>query len=135
MLRHLVEELRRRAHAAKRYDAAKLSELRAEDPAGHWPRIVAVIDEFQVLLAGRDAVADEAVTLLEDPARRGRSQGIHLILASQDVSGTEALWGRPALIGRFTLRIALPKARRILADDNLAAAVIPRFHAVVNAES
>jgi S-DNA-T family DNA segregation ATPase FtsK/SpoIIIE len=135
MLRHLGEELRTRAQAAKRHDAAKLSELRAEDPAGHWPRIVAVIDEFQVLLAGRDAVADEAVSLLEDLARRGRSQGIHLILASQDVSGIEALWGRSGLIGQFTLRIALPKARRILADDNLAAAVIPRHHAVVNADS
>ncbi|AGZ45709.1 FtsK/SpoIIIE domain-containing protein [Actinoplanes friuliensis] len=135
MLRHLGEELRARAQAAKRYEASKLAELRAEDPRGHWPRIVAVIDEFQVLLAGRDALADEAVSLLEDLARRGRSQGIHLVLASQDVSGIEALWGRSGLIGQFTLRIALPKARRILADTNLAAAVIPRFHAVVNADS
>ncbi|WP_436526848.1 FtsK/SpoIIIE domain-containing protein [Actinoplanes sp. HUAS TT8] len=135
MLRHLSEELRLRAQAAKRYDAGKLAELRAEDPTGHWPRIVAVIDEFQVLLDGRDAVADEAVALLEDLARRGRSQGIHLILASQDVAGIQALWGRAGLIAQFTLRIALPKARRILADDNLAAAVIPRFHAVVNTES
>jgi hypothetical protein len=135
MLRHLGEELRARALAAKRHEATKLAELRAEDPGGHWPRIVAVIDEFQVLLAGRDPVADEAVTLLEDLARRGRSQGIHLVLASQDVSGIEALWGRSGLIGQFTLRIALPKARRILADTNLAAAVIPRFHAVVNADS
>jgi S-DNA-T family DNA segregation ATPase FtsK/SpoIIIE len=135
LLRHLGDELRTRAQAAKRHEATKLAELRAEDPAGAWPRIVAVIDEFQVLLAGRDAVADEAVTLLEDLARRGRSQGIHLVLASQDVSGIEALWGRPGLIGQFTLRIALPKARRVLAENNLAAAVIPRFHAVVNTES
>ncbi len=135
LLRHLGEELRLRAQAAKRHEASKLAELRAEDPNGHWPRIVAVIDEFQVLLAGRDAVADEAVGLLEDLARRGRSQGIHLVLASQDVSGIEALWGRSGLIAQFTLRIALPKARRILADGNLAAAVIPRHHAVVNAES
>ena len=135
LLRHLGEELRTRAQAAKRHEASKLAELRAEDPAGHWPRIVAVIDEFQVLLAGRDALAEEAVTLLEDLARRGRSQGIHLVLASQDVSGIEALWGRSGLIGQFTLRVALPKARRILADTNLAAAVIPRFHAVVNADS
>jgi S-DNA-T family DNA segregation ATPase FtsK/SpoIIIE len=135
MLRHLGEELRRRAQAAKRFEASKLAELRAEDPDGHWPRIVAVIDEFQVLLTGRDPVAEEAVVLLEDLARRGRSQGIHLVLASQDVSGIEALWGRPGLIGQFTLRIALPKARRILAEQNLAADVIPRFHAVVNADS
>ncbi|MFI5891340.1 FtsK/SpoIIIE domain-containing protein [Actinoplanes sp. NPDC051513] len=135
LLRFLGEELRRRADAAKRYEVTNLAELRAEDPDGQWPRIVAVVDEFQVLLAGRDAVATEAVDLLEDLARRGRSQGIHLILASQDVSGIEALWGRPALVAQFSLRIALPRARRILAETNTAAESLQRYHAVVNADS
>nr|MDT0657515.1 FtsK/SpoIIIE domain-containing protein [Micromonospora sp. DSM 115978] len=135
LLRFLAEELRRRADAAKRHEVTKLAELRAVDPTGRWPRIVAVVDEFQMLLAGRDAVAREAAELLEDLARRGRSQGIHLVLASQDVRGIEALWGRPALVAQFTLRIALPKALRILAERNDAAQVLPRHHAVVNAES
>jgi hypothetical protein len=135
LLRFLGEELRRRADAAKRHEVTNLAELRAEDPDGAWPRIVAVVDEFQVLLAGRDAVTTEAVDLLEDLARRGRSQGIHLILASQDVSGIEALWGRPALVAQFSLRIALPRARRILAETNGAAESLPRYHAVVNADS
>jgi DNA segregation ATPase FtsK/SpoIIIE, S-DNA-T family len=135
LLRFLGTELRARAEAAKRHEVTTLAELRAEEPAGHWPRIVAVVDEFQVLLAGRDAVATEAAALLEDLARRGRSQGIHLVLASQDVSGIEALWGRSGLVGQFTLRIALPKARRILVETNLAAESIPRHHAVVNADS
>ena len=85
--------------------------------------------------SGRDAVAAEAVDLLEDLARRGRSQGIHLVLASQDVSGIEALWGRPALVAQFSLRIALPRARRVLAETNTAAESLPRYHAVVNADS
>ncbi|WP_431883727.1 FtsK/SpoIIIE domain-containing protein [Micromonospora gifhornensis] len=135
LLRFLAEELRRRADAAKKHEVTKLAELRAVDPTGHWPRIVAVVDEFQMLLAGRDAVAREAADLLEDLARRGRSQGIHLVLASQDVRGIEALWGRPALVAQFTLRIALPKALRILAESNDAAQSLPKFHAVVNAES
>jgi hypothetical protein len=135
LLRFLGGELRRRADAAKRHEVTKLAELRAEDPDGRWPRIVAVVDEFQVLLAGRDALATEAAELLEDLARRGRSQGIHLILASQDVSGIEALWGRPSLVAQFSLRIALPKARRILAETNTAAETLPRHHAVVNADS
>jgi hypothetical protein len=135
LLRFLAEELRRRAEAAKRHEVTKLAELRAVDPQGHWPRIVAVVDEFQMLLAGRDAVAREAADLLEDLARRGRSQGIHLVLASQDVRGIEALWGRPALVAQFTLRIALPKALRILAERNDAAQTLPRHHAVINAES
>lgn len=135
LLRHLSEELKRRAAAAKKRHATKLAELRTEDPQGHWPRIVAVIDEFQVLLGARDSVTTEAVSLLEDLARRGRSQGIHLVLASQDVAGIEALWGRSGLVAQFTLRIALPKARRVLAETNLAAELIPRCHAVVNADS
>ncbi|THV42377.1 FtsK/SpoIIIE domain-containing protein [Glycomyces buryatensis] len=135
LLRHLKAELRRRAEAAKAHEATKLEELRAADPAGHWPRIVAVVDEFQVLLEARDAVTEEAVGLLEDLARRGRSQGIHLVLASQDIAGIEALWGRPSLVAQFTLRIALPKARRVLAENNHAADTVPRFHAIVNDES
>ncbi|MFC3491819.1 FtsK/SpoIIIE domain-containing protein [Glycomyces rhizosphaerae] len=135
LLRHLKDELRRRAEAAKANEATKLEELRAADPEGHWPRIVAVVDEFQVLLESRDAVTDEAVGLLEDLARRGRSQGIHLVLASQDIAGIEALWGRPSLVAQFTLRIALPKARRVLAENNHAADTVARFHAVVNDES
>ncbi|MDG4809899.1 FtsK/SpoIIIE domain-containing protein [Micromonospora sp. WMMD1120] len=135
LLRFLAEELRRRADAAKKHEVTKLAELRAVDPTGHWPRIVAVVDEFQMLLAGRDVVARESADLLEDLARRGRSQGIHLVLASQDVRGIEALWGRPALVAQFTLRIALPKALRILAERNDAAQSLPRWHAVVNAES
>ncbi len=135
LLRHLAAQLRQRADAAKQAEVTTLAELRADDPQGRWPRIVAVVDEFQVLLAGRDALASEAVTLLEDLARRGRSQGIHLILASQDLSGIEALWGRSGLVAQFTLRIALPKARRVLAEANTAADTVPRYHAVVNADS
>jgi hypothetical protein len=113
----------------------KLEELREADPEGTWPRIVAVIDEFQYLFAERDSVTRAAMTLLEDVARRGRSQGIHLVLASQDISGIEAFWGRPAVFEQFVLRIALPRARRVLAQNNDAPLDLPRWHAVLNHES
>ncbi|MBK0866396.1 cell division protein FtsK [Saccharopolyspora sp. HNM0986] len=135
LLRFLSTEMRRRADAAKEHEVTKLEELRAEDPDGRWPRIVAVIDEFQYLFAERDTVSSQATSLLEDVARRGRSQGIHLVLASQDVSGIEAFWGKPAIFEQFILRIALPKARRVLAEQNDAALELPRWHAVVNHES
>jgi hypothetical protein len=129
VLRSLAGELQLRAQAAKRHEATRLAELRAEDPDGHWPRIVVILDEFPVLLAG------EAADLLEDLARRGQTLGIHLVLVTQDVAGLDALHGRAALIEHFALRIALPKARRVLADNNLAAALIPRHHAVLNTDS
>ena len=135
LLRFLAEQMRVRAEAARRHEATKLEELRAEDPTGRWPRIVAVIDEFQYLFHQRDKVSTEAVALLEDLARRGRSQGIHLILSSQDTSGIAALWGHSAIVAQFTQRVALPRARRVLAEDNPQANLIPRWHAVINPES
>jgi hypothetical protein len=135
LLRFLGHELERRGAAAREHEVTKLEELRAADPDGHWPRIVAVIDEFQVLIQQSGRITDESLYLLNDLARRGRSQGIHLVLASQNVGGVQSLWGRGAILDQFTLRVALPKARRILADDNLAAQQVARFCAVVNAES
>ncbi|TWH21283.1 FtsK/SpoIIIE domain-containing protein [Prauserella rugosa] len=135
LLRFLTDELRRRSAAAKEHEVTTLSELREQDPNGHWPRIVAVIDEFQYLFGERDTVTTLATSLLEDVARRGRSQGIHLILASQDIAGIEAFWGKPAVFEQCTLRIAMPKARRVLAEANQAAVAAPRWHAVVNHDS
>ncbi|HET6500746.1 MAG TPA: FtsK/SpoIIIE domain-containing protein [Amycolatopsis sp.] len=135
LLRFLTEELRRRSAAAKDHEVTDLAGLRAQDPDGHWPRIVAVIDEFQYLFAGRDAVTNAATALLEDIARRGRAQGIHLILASQDIAGIDAFWGKPAVFEQCTLRIAMPKARRVLAETNSAAIAAPKWHAVINHDS
>ncbi len=135
LLKFLADTMRYRADVAKQHEVTKLEELREENPDGRWPRIVAVIDEFQYLFAERDPVAVAATGLLEDVARRGRSQGIHLVLASQDVSSIEAFWGKPAIFEQFILRIALPKARRVLADQNNAALELPRWHAIVNHES
>ncbi|GAA3558911.1 FtsK/SpoIIIE domain-containing protein [Amycolatopsis ultiminotia] len=135
LLRFLADELRRRSAAAKEHEVTNLADLREQDPGGHWPRIVAVIDEFQYLFAGRDQVTAQATQLLEDIARRGRSQGIHLVLASQDVAGIEAFWGKPAVFEQCTLRIAMPKARRVLAETNNAAVSAPKWHAVVNHDS
>jgi hypothetical protein len=135
LLRFLADELRRRSAAAKDHEVTNLAELREQDPDGHWPRIVAVIDEFQYLFAGRDTVTAQATALLEDIARRGRAQGIHLVLASQDIAGIEAFWGKPAIFEQCTLRIAMPKARRVLAEANGAAVSAPRWHAVINHDS
>jgi len=135
LLRFLSGELKRRAAAAKRVGATKMAELRRADPDGRWPRVVAVIDECQVLLEPRgDPVTNEAVALIEDLARRGRSYGIHLILASQNLAAVKALWAQPALLEQFSLRIGMPRAKGVFADTNRVLADLPRYHAVVNSE-
>jgi hypothetical protein len=136
VLRELRRELNRRAAALKRYGVTKLADLRRDAPDVAFPRIVAVIDEFHVLFAGNDSLARQAVELLEDLARKGRSFGIHLVLASQSVSGIEALYGKvESIFGQFPMRVALPGGSGVLDNLNNAADGLPLGSAVVNSSA
>jgi len=133
VLRELRRELNRRAGALKRYGVTKLSELRRGEADVAMPRVVAVIDEFQVLFERSDALARQASALLEELARKGRSYGIHLVLASQTVAGVEALYGKAdAIFGQFPLRVALPGGAAVLEALNNAADALHLGSAVVN---
>nr|WP_239127268.1 FtsK/SpoIIIE domain-containing protein [Asanoa siamensis] len=130
VLRELDAEMTRRSVAYKRAGVTRFTDLRETQPL---PRIVCVIDEFQVLLAGTDSAATEAVALLESLARKGRSYGIHLVLASQTVLGVEALYTkRDSIFGQFPVRVALPGGGDVLEPTNDAAAGLPLGAAVVN---
>lgn len=130
VLRELDAEMGRRSVAYKKAGVTRFTDLRETQPL---PRIVCVIDEFQVLLAGTDRAATEAVTLLESLARKGRSYGIHLVLASQTVLGVEALYAkRDSIFGQFPVRVALPGGGDVLEPTNDAAAGLPLGAAVVN---
>lgn len=72
------------------------------------PRIVLVIDEYQKLFDVSDDIADEASALLENLVRQGRACAIHVILASQTITGAVGLLGKEDKIyGQFPVRIAL----------------------------
>ncbi|GAB2494000.1 FtsK/SpoIIIE domain-containing protein [Promicromonospora xylanilytica] len=137
VLRHLTEELARRSEVFKAYDAVDISDL----PAGpnRPPRLLVVLDEFQVLVDGDDDLATEAVTLLERLARLGRAYGVHLILATQTLDGTARLTAkRDAILGQIPLRLALKTtaadSQVILGSGNLAAAQLEfRGQVIVNA--
>jgi S-DNA-T family DNA segregation ATPase FtsK/SpoIIIE len=137
VLRELDAEMTRRSVAYKRAGVTRFADLRTvaaeEGRSKPLPRILCVIDEFQVLLAGNDPMAAEAVGLLESLARKGRSYGIHLILASQTVLGVEALYTkRDSIFGQFPVRIALPGGGDVLEPTNDSAAGLPLGTAVVN---
>jgi hypothetical protein len=132
VLKTLNEEMTRRSTVMKRFGVASFAGLREHEA---YPRIVCVADEFQVLLAGNDRVASEAVALLENLARKGRSYGVHLVLASQTISGIEALWAKKdSIFGQFPMRIALPGARTVLEPNNDASSRISLGQVVVNTE-
>ncbi len=133
VLRALSAEMGRRATLFKQAGVTRLADLRSGLPDVAMPRLVAVIDEFHVLFTGNDRTAGVAAALLEELARKGRSYGIHLILASQTISGVEALFTKTeSIFGQFPLRVALAGGGGILEPLNNGADALPLGTAVIN---
>jgi DNA segregation ATPase FtsK/SpoIIIE and related proteins len=133
VLRELDAELDRRTAAAGPAGA----DTPGVDPAAGAPtaspRIVCLLDEYPVLLAGDDAVAAEALTRLESVARRGRAAGVHLILSSRPTAALAPLRDRrDSVFAQFPVRVALPGGTDVLEAANDAAAGLPLGSAVVN---
>lgn len=91
--------------------------------AGHGavlPRIVLIIDEFQVLFEKEDALHRRALEVLERIIRQGRAFGVHAVLASQSLTGSAS--SIRGLVGQIPNRIVLASsesdARMLLSDDN-----------------
>lgn len=125
VLQHLADEIRDRAIRFKRAGVSDYDSYRAS--GSPLPRIVLIADEFQMLFSGSDDAARTAVRILEQIARQGRSSGIHLILASQTLSGIRALATKEqAIFGQFASRLSLKnkaqESETILSRGNKAAA-------------
>ncbi|MBT8228446.1 MAG: cell division protein FtsK [Dactylosporangium sp.] len=135
VLRALRAEMGRRAGEMKRAGVTNLADLRLARPEVRLPRILAVIDEFQVLFSGNDGVAQQATAFLEEIARKGRSYGVHLVLASQTMSGIEVLYNKiEAIFGQFPMRVALAGGGGVLDVLNKGADGLSIGTAIVNAE-
>lgn len=102
------------------------------------PRILVVIDEFQMMFADRDRVSDEIADLLVRGVRLFRACGIHVILASQTIGGNMSLMGAAGegLFAQVPVRVALKnslvESRATLGDRNDAAVHLRAREAIVN---
>lgn len=140
VLRHLGEEFSRRAERFRAGGVNSLSAYRRLHPDEVVPRILLVIDEFHMLIAESDEIGREAISLLETMARRGRAVGIHLILASQTLSGIDTLATKErSIFGQFPWRVSLKteasESEAILGRGNTEAAQLRyRGEAVLNAD-
>lgn len=139
VLQYLVDEFDRRAAEFKITRATSIASYR-ELSGRDMPRLVVVADEFQVLFEPDDAQAQRAVELLEKLARKGRAYGIHLVLASQTLSGIQALGTKRESIfaqfhNRLSLKNTIAESESILGYGNLAAADLTgRGRVIVNSE-
>lgn len=140
VLEDLTAEFSRRADLFKSASASDLGAFRRARPDEAMPRVLLVVDEFQVLLGGNDDLAREATRLLETLARQGRAYGIHLVLASQTLSGMESLaLKQDSIFGQFPHRLALKtteaESQVVLGQGNTAAGRLRfRGEAVFNSD-
>ncbi|MCO5969323.1 FtsK/SpoIIIE domain-containing protein [Actinoallomurus sp. WRP6H-15] len=124
-LESLGAELRRREeillHAGAK-DIEDYCELHDDgDPRAsiRMPRLVLVIDEFATLAAELPGFVDGLV----DVGRRGRSLGVHLLLATQRPAGVVTADIRANTNLRIALRVTAPEESTDIIDDPSAARI------------
>lgn len=110
----LCDEIKKRSELFKQFKVKDLSDYRKHEKM---PRLIVVVDEFQVLFSDNEstkAVEGHLNTLL----KKGRSYGVHLVLATQTMRGTDI---NPSFKAQIANRIALPMdaddSTKILDDD------------------
>ncbi|MGL2859877.1 FtsK/SpoIIIE domain-containing protein [Helicobacter pylori] len=113
-LKWLCDEMQKRADRFKQFNVKDLSDYRKHEKM---PRLIVVIDELQVLFSDNKstkAVEGHLNTLL----KKGRSYGVHLVLATQTMRGTDI---NPSFKAQIANRIALPMdaedSSSVLGDD------------------
>ncbi|GAA8634763.1 FtsK/SpoIIIE domain-containing protein [Helicobacter pylori] len=120
----LCKEMQKRSELFKQFNVKDLSDYRKHEKM---PRLIVVIDEFQVLFSdnstkGKESVDQSLNTLL----KKGRSYGVHLVLATQTMRGSDIDSSFKAQIAN---RIALPMdaedSSSVLGDDAACELVRP----------
>lgn len=134
VLRGLRKEMSRRTTLMRAYGENILVYRQATGK--QLPRILLIIDEFQILLDGDRG--QEAQQLLESVVRLGRSAGIHVILASQSIEGIASLVGsQERFFAQFPIRVGLKnspsQSRATFGGNNIAASLLRyRGQAILN---
>lgn len=122
LLTSLRAELRNRERVIAEHGARDRDDLRRRLPGVVPPRLVVLVDEFAALAAASPGSVDDIV----DIAQRGRSLGIHLVLATQRPAGVI----NDHIRANADLRIALRTAEESDSVDVIgapdAAALDPR---------
>ncbi|WP_103064143.1 FtsK/SpoIIIE domain-containing protein [Actinomyces qiguomingii] len=138
VLQHLFAVYVERMRTFKSVGVQSIREYRRVPRSVAMPRILLIVDEFQMMFAERDRVSDEIADLLQKAVRLFRAAGIHIILASQTIGGNASLMGAAAegLFGQVPVRIALKnslaESHATLGANNSAASYLRSREAVVN---
>ena len=133
VLKHLVEEKEKRYTAFKTCGCKDIQGYRDKNPNEIMPRIMVVIDEFQVLFG--NAQKDQTISTLEMLAKQGRACGIHLVLATQSLKGIDFSTLGPQFGGRVALKCSAEDSKYLLGgitSNNEEASELKVPYAILN---
>ncbi len=133
VLRHLVDEKNRRYQLFKKYGCGSLKDLREKHPEFEIPRLMVIIDEFQVLFGNSDKM--QTIEEMEKLAKQGRACGIHLILATQSLKGLDFGILGSQFSGRIALKCSSEDSKMLLgsiSSNNEAASQLRIPYAIMN---
>ncbi len=126
VLRGMDAELTRRGDAFRDASVQDIAAYR-EKTGNQMPRTLLIVDEFHELFVDEGAASREALNIVERIARQGRSFGMHMVLASQSISGLRLPRSILDQIGvRIAMQCSEADSRTVLADDNGAARLLNR---------
>ena len=126
VLRGMDAELTRRGDAFRDAGVQDIAAYR-EKTGDEMPRTLLIVDEFHELFVDEGTTSQEALNIVERIARQGRSFGMHMVLASQSISGLRLPRSILDQIGvRIAMQCSEADSRTVLADDNGAARLLNR---------
>ncbi len=103
LLEEFKDTMKSRATIFKQHEVTNITDYNKLNPQKPIPRIVLIIDEVHKLFVGDYNYVDRFSSILKPLMRQGRSYGVHIILSTQSLAGTQI---DRELMGQITLRIS-----------------------------
>lgn len=133
VLRHLDDEKNVRYATFKKSGCKDIQAYRERHPEDPMPRVLIIIDEFQILFESSEK--EQTIASMTALAKQGRACGIHMILATQTLKGVDFGSMGTQFSGRIALNCPAEDSKLFLGgitSSNEAAADLEIPYAIIN---
>lgn len=133
VLKRLDDEKNTRYAKFKKSGCKDIKAYRSRNPEDPMPRILVIIDEFQVLFESNEK--EQTIEAMMTLAKQGRACGIHMVLATQTLKGVDFGSLGTQFSGRIALNCPAEDSKLFLGgitSSNEAAADLEIPYAIVN---
>ncbi len=137
LLEEFTQTIKKRAEVFKAQEIKDIAEYNALNSQAPMERLVLVIDEVHRLFSGSYQQKDNFSNLLKQLVRQGRAFGVHIILSTQTLTGTQI---DKELMSQITLRISYkltdPRdTENIFTYGNMDALNLNKYELIYNNDS